>query len=252
MRVATAGSADMAIGGAPAGVLAALQDDGVKLVAPFNNENPFLVITRADSPINTVHDLRGRKLGFSRPGSASQGILNLMLERAGVRDVQWVATGPMGDTWTAVRGGVVDAGWSQDPMAAGLVLKGEAKVVVRAAEYVPDYFSDFVLVRQDFARQHPQAVRGFLATLDRTSRYIAANWQELIPTFAAYFGDAEDIMRATVQSTDVERAWSVKVFPEAFKNIEQTMRDSGQIKEPVPWDRIFDQQYLPESERARL
>jgi NitT/TauT family transport system substrate-binding protein len=252
MRVATAGSADIAIGGAPAGVLASLQDDSVKLIAPFNNENPFLIITRAESPVNTVQDLRGRKLGFSRPGSASQGILNLVLERAGVGDVQGVATGPMGDTWTAIRGNVVDAGWSQDPMAASLVLKNEARVVVRAADYVPDYFSDFILVRQDYARQNPQAVRGFLATLDRTSRYFGEQWQELLPTFAGYYGESEDILRATIQGSDAKRMWSVKVFPEAFKNVEQTMRDSGQIAEPVPWDRIFDQQYLPESERAKL
>jgi NitT/TauT family transport system substrate-binding protein len=229
-----------------------MQDENVKIIAPFNNENPFLVIAKADAPMSTIQDLRGRKLGFSRPGSASQGILNLLLERTGVSGVQMVATGQLGDTWTAIRGNVVDAGWSQDPLAAGLILKGEAKIIARAADVVPDYMSDTIVARQDYLRQNPTAARAFIQTTDRAGKYVAENWKELVPTLAGFYGDPEDVMRATLEPMDHARVWSLKVYPEAFKQVEATMRDSGQLTEPVPWDRIFDQQYLAEPDRARL
>src|SRR6516164_6403202 len=70
----------------------------------------FVWAVRQDSPIKTIKDLKGRKIGYTNPKSTSQALANLLLESAGYKegDVEKVKTGGFGEGVAALEAGQVD------------------------------------------------------------------------------------------------------------------------------------------------
>ena len=54
---------------------------------------------KQDSPIKTIKDLKGKKIGYTNPRSTSQALAILMLQKAGLKpeDAELVKTGGFGD-----------------------------------------------------------------------------------------------------------------------------------------------------------
>ena len=55
----------------------------------------FAWLVKMDSPIKTITDLKGKKIGYTNPRSTSQALDILMLEKAGLKpdDAELVKTG---------------------------------------------------------------------------------------------------------------------------------------------------------------
>ena len=70
----------------------------------------FVWAVKPDSPIKTLKDLKGKKIGYTNPRSTSQALDNLLLEQAGYKqgDVELVKTGGFGEGVAALEAGQVD------------------------------------------------------------------------------------------------------------------------------------------------
>ncbi len=89
------------------------------------------VSTRAMPDYRGLADLRGRRIGISAPGSATNLAASLMLSRAGLKpsDVQWVGVGTAAGAVNAFRGGQIDAMSNIDPVMTLLEQKGEVRII---------------------------------------------------------------------------------------------------------------------------
>jgi phosphonate transport system substrate-binding protein len=89
------------------------------------------IITRADSPIETTADVRGKKFAFGDINSTSGSLYpRLMLDRAGIGDFEnpntFVYTGGHDATTLAVQNGTVDAGGVEKRIMQRLIDSGQA------------------------------------------------------------------------------------------------------------------------------
>src|SRR6516225_8667821 len=68
-------------------------------------------VLKKDSPIKTIADLRGKKIGYTNPRSTSQALDILLLEQAGLKpdDAELVKTGGFGPMVAALDLGQIDA-----------------------------------------------------------------------------------------------------------------------------------------------
>jgi NitT/TauT family transport system substrate-binding protein len=73
--------------------------------------------------------------------------------------------------------------------------------------------------------------------------------QDLAPLIGV---DAEIVAKGLEGTPELEKAYSLKVDPEALNNLSELMQKAGQIQESVDWGSVLDQQYLPESDRAEF
>jgi NitT/TauT family transport system substrate-binding protein len=53
-------------------------------------------------------------------------------------------------------------------------------------------------------------------------------------------------------SPDLAKGYSLQVDAAGLKNLSDLMVAAGQIKEPVDWGKVLDQQYLPENARTNF
>ena len=96
----------------PAAFISAVQQ-GAKL-RMISDDVPLIAgiqwAVRADSPIKTLADMKGHKIGYTNPKSTSQGLTFGLLTAAGLNlsDVEMVKTGGFGEGVAAIDVGLID------------------------------------------------------------------------------------------------------------------------------------------------
>jgi len=127
-----------------AGYISGKEKYGIKyLVSGVNKEGQpayhSVIITRSDSSIHEIRDLKGRSFAFG-PAVSAQGYLipRKMLEDNGVglKDLgNYIYTDSHSDTLKAVLNGECDAGGIQDTLVKALVSEGRIRVLKTSEPY---------------------------------------------------------------------------------------------------------------------
>jgi NitT/TauT family transport system substrate-binding protein len=78
-----------------------------------------------------LSDLRGKRIGIAAPGTGTNIMANMLLQRAGLQqnDVSYIGVGTAAGVISAVRTGQVDAICNLEPAMTQLELKGDIKII---------------------------------------------------------------------------------------------------------------------------
>jgi NitT/TauT family transport system substrate-binding protein len=162
------------------------------------------ISTKADAMmaapgINSVKDLKGKRVGFEE-GGGHEMLLRLALEKAGLTmdDIDKVPLSA--DTaGAALLAGKVDAAVTYEPyVSQTLKKKPGAKIITSAGEF-PGIISDVWEVSDEFAQQHPEAIEGALKA-----------WNEGVDYFRTNTDDALAILAKVAKTTPEELAVTYK------------------------------------------
>jgi sulfonate transport system substrate-binding protein len=131
------------------------------------------IITRESSPIRSLAELKGRRVGFTR-GSSSHNLTVAALEKAGLSygDITPVLLGPA-DAAAAFGRGDIDAWTIWDPFLALAQAREPVRVLASAADVAPAH--SFLLARRAFAEKHPQVIVQALEGLKQAAAWAEAN-----------------------------------------------------------------------------
>jgi NitT/TauT family transport system substrate-binding protein len=117
---------------------------------------------RADSPVKSMADMKGRSLAYSTNGSSTHANALAFAELYKV-DAKLIATGGFPATFTMVMSGQIDAGWSAPPYAMEALHKGEIRVIARSSE-LPLVKGHTIRVL--IANKHRRFMRAYRETVD--------------------------------------------------------------------------------------
>jgi aliphatic sulfonates family ABC transporter substrate-binding protein len=154
------------------------------------------ILVRADAGINTIADLKGKKIAFTR-GSSAHNVVVRLLATAGLTyaDITPVNLQPA-DAAAAFRNGSVD-GWAVwDPFFA---LGQRFPNVKTLSDAEKAQSNRFFLGNSDYAANNPDAVSAFVEELDRASHWATSHPAELAALFSSVTGvdpDVEKIVAA--------------------------------------------------------
>src|SRR5438067_3299572 len=97
----------------------------------------FAWMVKKDSPIKTLKDLKGKKIGYTNPRSTSQALAVLLLQKAGLKpeDAELVKTGGFGEGVAALDIGAIDVAPMAEPVWSKF--KGKYRAVVAASDVLP-------------------------------------------------------------------------------------------------------------------
>jgi sulfonate transport system substrate-binding protein len=164
---------------------------------PTSGGNEAIVVP-ADSPIKTLADLKGKKVGFAK-GSSAHNTTVAALEKAGLSysDITPVYLAPA-DGATAFAGGSLDAWTIWDPYLA-LTEKGKVRVLAFAKDVHST--NAFFLANKDFTGQHPAIVALLNQTFAQESKWAEQHKSEIVKTLhEATSFDVEALARAVDRS----------------------------------------------------
>jgi sulfonate transport system substrate-binding protein len=185
------GSVDYgAVGDSPP-VFAQLADANIVYAAgqPITNGQGILV--QSDSPIRTIADLKGKRVGFTK-GSSAHNIVVQTLEKAGLSyaDITPVYLTPP-DAGPAFANGSIDTWAIWDPYFAIGETKQNGRILVNASEITKT--NSFYIANRDFAKNHGPVLQQIIDVTSSTAKWAEAHRDEVAKSLSAVTGIALDI-----------------------------------------------------------
>jgi NitT/TauT family transport system substrate-binding protein len=254
VQAVVSGDVDIGLGTGFFAVLSAFAKKApVKVIAAEITGMDAFWYALGSSSIRRLEDLAGKKVAFSTPGSSSHmAVLALadQLKAMGLKPPQPVSLGGLPDTFTGVKTGQADLGWSVAPFFLDRIENGEIRVIVRGSDIVEirDLTMRVHFANANFASQHPEAVRGFLHAQQKALDFIFDNPKETVRIW---------IRRAEIKMPEatVLKTWEfytrAALVAKPIKGIQKTMEDAVKfkfLKQPLPKtdvDKLIDLSYLP-------
>ncbi|MDP2661110.1 MAG: ABC transporter substrate-binding protein [Dehalococcoidia bacterium] len=234
--------------------IAVEQDQPVRIIA----ENlPFPTITwvaKADSPLKSMKDIKGKKLGYSRAGSVSQTYAFTVLRAVGLKpdtDVTLVAVGGAPENLIAVRAGIIDVGWVNDPLVSQELMKKDIKILGTAAEYIPDWSENMLSTTVDYAKANGDVLTAYLRAHQKALDYIKSNPDQAAVIWAKGQNIDPEVAKLAMKNYPIQKFTS-KINPATLKAITDDMLANAQVKTAPVWAKIVDQSFLPPELRSTL
>jgi NitT/TauT family transport system substrate-binding protein len=148
-------------------------------------QNDTYFYVRADSPLKSIDDVKGKSVAFPRPGGASEGILiGLKSERK--IDFNAVATGAMDATFTMTMTKQIDVGYSIVPNQLDAVAKGDIRVLFSGddVQNQKNIAGRGIIASSDFVQKKRDTLVKFMKALDGCIDWAYANTAESSKAYA--------------------------------------------------------------------
>jgi sulfonate transport system substrate-binding protein len=222
------GSIDFGSSAGSAALLAKANGNPIKAIYIYSKPEWTALVTRKDSPISSVADLKGKRVAAT-PGTDPGIFLLRALHNAGLKpgDVK-IVTLQHADGKTALERGDVDAWSGLDPFMAQTELEQGSRLFFRDAS-LNTY--GFLNVREEFAKQHPEAVLRVLTVYEKARHYAIEHPDELRAALvkAAKLSDA--VAAKELERTDISNPVIGDTQREAIVAAGGVLKESGIVPE---------------------
>jgi len=245
---------------APSAVVAAVQGGAdLKIVSgDVHTVAEFVWVAMPNSPVGTVKDLKGKRIGFTNPGSTSEALDYLLLEQAGIPkgEVTLTRTGGFGAGLTVLESGGLDVVpiteplWSSNP--------GKYKLVASAPEILPALSNVVGVTTAEAARTRGDFIRAVLKARRKAVAYMYSNPKEASIIIAkAYNLDPAVTERVVRNLLDSEKKGGVPYWGpgdlriDTMNNMIRAQKLVGAVKGDVDWSKMIDESFLPDDLKSK-
>lgn len=217
---------------------------GSKIIAiGINTEKGNGIVTGANSPITSISELKGKKVGIGI-GTAHHQIALNVLATGGLKeeDIQLVnLTG--NEAKAALISGDLDAALTGDPALTTWVKEGNAKLLKDA-----EGFQNSVVfaARDEYLQDHGDIVVRFLKVLDKTSKWIDENEEEAFDLLAKETNATRDILPLFMHNYDRKIHLNEKDIAAITKTY-NFVRERDLIRKDLNLDEIIDDTYIKQA-----
>lgn len=159
------------------------------------------LVVRRDSPIQTMADLKGKRIG-SVPGQTARVYLEIMLENQGIdpkKDVQ-IKELDLAIHLQALESGSIDALLTYEPTTTIGIERGLVRPLIQGAfekNVIDPWIGGVFVLRTGFANEQPEKARHFVKALERAVDYINTHADEYKLMLPKYTPIDETIARKT-------------------------------------------------------
>lgn len=196
----------------------------IKVVGALQDMEFFDVVVRSDlrDEVRSLEDLRGRRIGISKPGSGSWAWGVVYLKRAGLdpdTDVEFVSVDGVTTMYAALKAGKVDAVIAWNPLTVRAVREGVGYVLLSIHDrnthirYVggESALSGVLATRSEVLRERPGLVFKVMRAINRALRYIHTHRPEEIAEVVRglYEGVEPDLLADAIE-------YELPTYPESL------------------------------------
>lgn len=255
---------NMLAGGVPYGevnpgvVVAAIQQGAdLKIIADnVLTVAEFAWVVKMDSPIKTLKDIKGAKIGYTNPRSTSQALAQMLIQKAGLKPDEAfpTRTGGFGEGVAALESGQIDVAALTEPLWSKY--KDKYRVVVSAAEALPPLDNVVGVTTVGMAAEKGDFIRAVIRARRKAVEFMTQNPDEaavlVIKHYNLELPVAQNAIRnLTTSKTDGVPYWGTgQIHMEGLKRMIELQRGLGTIKGEVDYSKIIDTSFLPDDIKA--
>jgi len=145
----------------------------------------FRILASGKNEIDDVEDLKGATIGISE-GTVIEYLTDRLLQEQGFieTEINTMAVPKIPDRMALLDSGELDAGMLPEPLSSLAVMNG-AKIILDDTSN-PEISFSTISFRKDFIDSHPEAVRSFLAALEKAIELINENPEQYISLLSEF------------------------------------------------------------------
>jgi NitT/TauT family transport system substrate-binding protein len=210
----------------------------------------FVWAVKPDSPIKTIQDLKGKKIGYTNPRSTSQALDILLLEQARLKpdDAELVKTGGFGEAVVALNLGLIDASAIADPVWSKN--KSQFRVLVSASDVLPPLCNVIGVTTGEAAATKGDFIRAILRGRRKAVEFMSAHPDEAADIVAKAYNLDVEVAKSTIHNLVAPSKsgvpyWSAGNFD--FAGMDRMIRAQklvGALSGDVDWSKIVDESFL--------
>ena len=236
----------------PNAVIAAIQQGAdIKFVSDnVLTVAEFVWAVKPDSPIKTVKDLKGKKMGYTNPRSTSQGLATLVIQSGGLKteDVELVKTGGFGEGVAALDAGLIDITPVPEPLWAKY--KDKYRAVAVASDLLPPIANVLGAASSSQSVARADFIKGVLRARRRAVAFMIQNPHEAGDIIAKVYNLEPAIARASVKALVESRTsgieyWDTGQFHmEGLNRAVELQKAVGALSGDIDVTKMIDTQFL--------
>jgi len=200
-----------------------------------------------DSPIKTVDDLKGKKLGVTTVGSLTDWIGKRIGTQKGwgPAGITTVPVGGMPPARAAIKTNQIDGYIGALEVGISLEEAKEWRVITSATPFVDHFITHVFFVREDVIAKRPQAVKAFLQSWQDTIAFMKANKVKTVEITSKVIQVAPSVIERAYDQQIGIFSDDLSFDPRAVAVLKQSFIEMGLLKD-IPEDKaMFTTQFLP-------
>lgn len=245
VRAVAGGADEIGMVGTSAAIIAAARGVPIKIVSAWTAPSYAIVfVVPKNSSIKTVADLKGKRVGFSRPGSVSETGLLAALRAKGVK-ANLIPVGSPGNGWAMLKAGRLDATWDAAPYDFSLIDQGKVKVLFDISKYLKNYQQGSLAATTAAIAKDGPKLKRFIAAIKEADAFIKSKPTEAAQIGSSVMGVSEKHMRAMLQNMPKNFFEIGPVSKENFSGSLTEAKAAGGLKQAPTYGAVTDVTLLP-------
>ncbi|WP_219837561.1 ABC transporter substrate-binding protein [Paenibacillus sp. R14(2021)] len=231
-----AGTADISMVG-PETTIYIFNQKGDKTLKVFHQltlKDGSFLLSREKNDSFKWSDLSGKTVIGWRPGSSPQMVLNSMLLKEKVSDVNVVtniASTAMAGAFTSGQGDYIQV---FEPVASTLVKEGKAYYVASLGESFGAYPETSYVATTDYIKAHPDVIKKFSAAVAEGAKWLkTATDDEILKALKPFFdGTPDDLILQSVNRYKAQDTWPTdpELTQAQFDTLQNVLIENGVLK----------------------
>jgi NitT/TauT family transport system substrate-binding protein len=216
----------------------------------------FVWAVKPDSPIKSIKDFKGKKIGYTNPRSTSQALARMLLQTAGYTesDAELVKTGGFGEGIAALDAGLIDVAAITEPLWSKV--KSKYRAVVVASEVLPPLDNVVGVTTVEMAEKRGDFIRAVIRARRKAVQFMIAHPDEAAEIVAKQYNIELDVAKSAVRNLTTSKTKGVpywgegQIHMEGLKRMIEAQRSVGAITGEVDYSKIIDTRFLPDDLKA--
>jgi NitT/TauT family transport system substrate-binding protein len=212
----------------------------------------FAWMVKKDSPIKTIKDLKGKKIGYTNPRSTSQALGILLLQKAGYKpeDAELTKTGGFGPMVAALELDQIDVAAVTEPLWSKVADK--YRVLITGAEALPPLDNVVGVVTGEAAKTRGDFIRAVIRARRKAVEFMIANPDEAGDIVAKPFNITPEVARHAVRNLTKSFTAGIpywgngQIHLDGMKRIIEVQKMVGAIEGDIDLSKIIDTSFLPD------
>lgn len=242
------GSADVFMGDIGHVMLAQAKGLKLRAYAVANDRFSYVLVARNDKSLNSVADLKGKKVAITAPGTLSDTELQKATLDAGLdysKDLTVINGGAGATMQAALNGGQVAAGMVSQPDTLLLLKTGQFHILWQEPDY--NYVDIVAMANSSWVEKNRPTLQAFLTAMEQASMKAKADpatattWMKK-QGYAVSDGDLAVIVQEGLKSIPD----GLRASPQVAQSSADLLVKTGFLEQPIPkLEAVYDYSLLP-------
>jgi ABC-type nitrate/sulfonate/bicarbonate transport system substrate-binding protein len=242
-----AGGVEVGLGSGPSLGFRAKGAPAIGVAAMYGPPSNLALLVPVNSPIKTVADLKGRRIGVTTVGSLTDWLVRELSRQQGWGNdgIKIVPLGAIPARLAALERGELDGTVQEAANGYQLEEEGKTRNLLLFGTIVTDFYTHVIYASDAMIAQRPEVLRRFLRGWFKTVAFMRANKDFTVRSEANTLAISPSVVGkiydAQMPSFSSDGAWN----PKAIEVIRQSLKQLGILPEVPPAKDLYTDKFVP-------